>query len=678
MSSTEPILESAAEPSGAADRSRAVVWSLRLSAFAGLLLLLAANYFLRHTLEHGNQYIYSFFTTFYAAAEKVVFSAQHPWWKLFLPEPMFTGGWITTTLILTHFVELRLTPPVTWYLFNAILITSSFLLSWHVFRSLIFSYTFAICFGFGTQLYHTYAVTGAIGFCLLFVYYQALLVCIYRLITTDRRRALWWVLFGCALLVTALAYEGWLDFLVFVWIASAYLTAIFLHTGRQRELWRMVTVVAVMTVVGGVYVYVKSHFGYGQTLGSESDVVFNYKTLAPAVEDVISNVFTHLYIVLTMFLPPVFVSSTSLLTVGADQLVADQYGYHAPFLYLVPMHHVFLWRYYAGIAFAIFAYALVRCLRKSWIEPKTESIVLCVFMLMVAIGGPTHDFIKFRPMNSMPHLGYHVMVGNLGMALLIAYGLTIARKRIRNTVVFTLILIGAWGTVFYSALARPAFLSQAAAQGGLGDGIYPDPWQSLTGLLGTRLRALETGGRGRPSWQSLTRLLGTRLLAVTSRQLAPVAAYRLVRYQAPPDPGLPHFDENLPPLPELLPLAPLWTYGTNVSVVLDPVGYEIQGNDTQAGRQLSSPPFAVQPHQQLLIRIVGKVDQGQICVGVLGDDGATWVFPPTAPHPEYVVDTGESRHVNVVIANCYPGTAGNLPTKWRLRSASYAKLQTSR
>lgn len=613
--------------------------------FTGLPVLLLANYFLRHTLEQSSQRIHSYLDLAYPGPEKILFSPQYPWWKLFLPVPMLTGAWTTTTLILTHFIEIRLTAPVTWELFNLILVACSFLLSWYVLRSVVFSYTFALCFAFGTPLYHTYAVQGSIGYCLLFVYYQVLLVCIFKLLTTEQRRPLWWAGFGVALVTAALAYEAWLDFLVFAWLAAAYLAVMFVHTQRRRELMRLLAIVAVMTVVGAVYVYIKTHLGYGQVLGSESDVVFNYGRLAPAVEDVLSNVITHLYIAVTTFLPPTFVSSTSLVTVGVQQLIAEQHGYHEPFQYLVAMDHVFLWRYYAGIAFVVFAYAIVKCFRKSWLDPTVESIVLCVFMIMVGVGGPTHDFVKYRPMNSMPLLGYHAMVGALGMALLIAFGLMVAQTRVRRSAVFALMMVCAWGTIIYAALARPAFFNQAAAQVGLGENIYPDPWLSLTTLLG-----------------------------VSGPERAPVTAYRLQLYQAPPVPGQPHFDDSLPPLPERLPAPTLWALGKDVSIAPDSDSYHIQGNSTQAGYQISSQPFAVQPHQHLLIRIVGKVEQGSICVGVLGEDAVSWIFPPTAPRPEYMVDTADSRRISIVAANCYANATGNLPTKVRWVSASYARL----
>jgi hypothetical protein len=66
--------------------------------------------------------------------------------------------------------------------------------------------------------------------------------------------------------ITALAYEGWLDFLVFAWIAAVYLAAMFLHTRRRRELMRGRC--GSDDRVGIVYIYIKIHSGYGQVAGS--------------------------------------------------------------------------------------------------------------------------------------------------------------------------------------------------------------------------------------------------------------------------------------------------------------------------------------------------------------------------------------------------------------------------
>ena len=60
----------------------------------------------------------------------------------------------------------------------------------------------------------------------------------------------------------------------------------------------------------------------------------------------------------------------------------------------VAMDHVFLWRFYAGIAFAVFAYAIVRCFvsrgcRKIRVDRAVH------IHIMVAVEGRQH-FVKFR------------------------------------------------------------------------------------------------------------------------------------------------------------------------------------------------------------------------------------------------------------------------------------------
>ena len=190
---------------------------------AGLALLVWMNYYLRHTLEGADAYLFSFYKYFYPVQEKIVFSSATPWWKLLLPIPQFTGVWNTTTLVLARVLEPYLRPATEWYLFNAILIVASFWTSWVAFRSRVFSFTLAICMGFGTQLYVTYPNSGTISFPLLFVYYETLLLAIFKLIVAETNRALWRALFAAALLCAVLAYEPWLDLLVVTWVASAFL-----------------------------------------------------------------------------------------------------------------------------------------------------------------------------------------------------------------------------------------------------------------------------------------------------------------------------------------------------------------------------------------------------------------------------------------------------------------------
>ena len=451
--------------------------------WAAVSLLIVGNYVLRKYLEGSDARIRSFMDSFYPGVMPALLQAG-PWWRLFLPLPELTGSWTTTTLVLTYFVERILSPPTTWYLFNAILIAASFAISWSVLRSRTFSYTLALCMGFGTQLHHTYAVPGSLGFPLLFVYYELLLLCAYRVLETATPPPRWKTAFVGLLAVTMLAYEGWLDFLVFAWLAWAYLAVILRGAGLRSRLPGLNFLGISVTLAGLVHTVVKIRLGYGQVPGSESDLVLNYGHLAPAAEDILSNALTHLYIAATNFLPPGLVWSTALYRFGAGQLAGFQEGYHPSGNHLVPLHYLFLWRYSAGAVSVLFAYWLVRAIRRSRASWSPDHLGLALCLLMVVVGSPTHTLIKFRPMNSAPVLGYHVMVGVLGMSLLVSHALMLVRRRGGRGLGSAAVVAAAWLLILYGALTRPAWLGYFATLVGVASAeAYPDPWRVLVHLL---------------------------------------------------------------------------------------------------------------------------------------------------------------------------------------------------
>src|SRR5215470_13035879 len=91
---------------------------------AGLIALVALDLFLRARLEQASQHLYSFLEYFYPAAEDTLFHGHYPLWKLFLPVPELSGAW-SSTIVITHLVEMRLGVANTWYLFNALLVIVS-------------------------------------------------------------------------------------------------------------------------------------------------------------------------------------------------------------------------------------------------------------------------------------------------------------------------------------------------------------------------------------------------------------------------------------------------------------------------------------------------------------------------------------------------------------------------
>jgi len=633
-------------------RSPRGAWSLAATV-AGLAALLWMNYYLRHTLEVADAHMYSFYKYFYPAAERVVFSPATPWWRLLLPIPEFTGTWNTTTLVMMRLLEDYIRPATGWYLFNAVLIVASYWASWAVFRSRVFSFTLAICMEFGTQLYIAYPNSGPISFPLLFAYYELLLLCAYKVVTAETHRRLWKVLFVPALLVTVLAYEGWLDMLVYAWLASALLFVMLGRMGRPVQRRRVLGVAAVMTGVGVLYIVTKIIVGYGQTPGMESDVVLNYPSIAPAVEDVLSNTFTNFYMAVTNFLPPSLVSSTAFYQLGGEKLVELQHGYHAPFSYLVPMHYLFAWRYFAGMAVAIYVIVMAGLIRRCWIEPTADRLTLILCLLLMGVAGPTHDMIKFRPMNAMPVQTYHVMTGVLGAALVISLLLMRAWTRWPRSLAAPTVAFG-WAVLFYGALARPGMISHQAAQSGLGVQVYPNPMAVLMAKVGRPYQL--PGG---------------------------LALYQLMKYSpaaasvTPPASAVPEtrrFAGGAKDLPQAAPAIGSWGHPTAVSVTAGDGGWVVRGDDTQMGYQLTSPPIPVLPHHTMLVRVRGVIEQGSVCLGALDEFQKAWVTPADSSPQEIAIDTANNRSVTIVFANCMSASPAPVPTRFTLESVSYGVL----
>jgi uncharacterized membrane protein (DUF485 family) len=621
-------------------------WRRGVAVLAGLVVLVAAEVFLRRTLEHADQHLYSFFEYFYPAAEETLFHGNVPLWKLFLPLAEVTGAW-SSSIVITHLVEMRIGVANTWYLFNAVLVIVSFATAWLAFESVAFSFTFAICMGFGTHFYHSYLVTGGMGSPLIAMAFEVLLLCAYRFIIAPRQQARWWALAsGVIAIWTTMTYEGWLDLVAFACVAGPVAAAIMSRrwpTAARRTLG----VTAALFVLACVYVYVKIRLGYGQTSGSESDVVFNYHLWAPAVEDVVSNVITHFYMAATNFLPPVFLSSTALFELGADRLVAFQRGYHEAYAYLVPMHYLFLWRYAAGAAMLAAIYLLLKLVRNAWREPTPDRIALLVFLIMILMAGSTHALVKIRPMKTTVSMGYHVLVGVMGSAMLISYGVMKAWREWRGLAPRVAVTMGVWGVIFYGALARPIMLNHLTSQTGV-PGIYPNPMATLREMLG--LRSDPTGD-----------LNGFRLVKFGSP--APAAS------PAPPPPPE-TFSGFAGKLSTLAPLLNAWDPLPGVTVTKEYGGYVVDGS-TAGGYQLLSPPIAVPARHQVIFKVEGQIERGMACLGALTADQQKWLFPASAPLSEFLVDTGSNDSIRLVFDAC---RSGQERPRFHVQSISYAVI----
>ena len=87
---------------------------------------------------------------------------------------------------------------------------------------------------------------------------------------------------------------------------------------------------------------------------------------------------------------------------------------------------------------------------------------------------------------------------------------------------------------------------------------------------------------------------------------------------------------------------------------------------TAALNALLSPPLDVPDHQRLSIQIVGSVDRGEICVGVLDGAQQKWLLAPTQARVGLLTDTNSYRQVRIVFSNC-----AHPPGEFTVKSISY-------
>lgn len=613
----------------------------RVGLLVGLVAVVGANVYLRHVLEDAPRYLYSFLDVFYRDQLPII--QARPFWRLLLPLPELTGAWAATTLLLIYQVERVWSPAGAWYLFNSLAIVVAWGTSWVVFRSAVFSFTFAIAIGFGTQFYHAYAVTGGIASYAMAAYNMLLLCTFVQIVRGAQPVWAWRVAFAVSVALNVLGYEGWLDVLVLIWAVTPLAFLGLRRLGLSDASTRLLRMTGVLTVVGLAYVIVKVTMGFGQAPGSESDILTNYASLRLVVDDLVANLFTHTYLAVSNFLPPALVGGTAMYWLGPDALVAAQHRYHEEVAHLVPLQQMFLWRFHAGATFALLIGALVVTWRRAWTAPSPWTLALGVFLMMILLAGPTHTFVKFRPMKAMPVMTYHVTVGILGMSLALAWLATTAwRTRRRFIGVVTVVLI--WGLVLYGALARPPYLAFMSAQVGLGEFLYPNPMRTLVEGLGGEYDA----PRGLP-------------------------AYRLAPYR--PDDALGLARAALADLPAPLPPVETWVAGAGDWVrPADAGGIEVTGDDSQFGYQIMSPIVAVTPGATHLVRLRFEVLEGRVCAGVLSGDQQRWLVAPDGKSVEYSFDTGDLDAIRVVIANCYGYDAGNPRSRFRLTGGSFAVI----
>lgn len=444
-----------------------------------LLAVIALAVAVRAVADRAGEHVLPYLPT--AFPKEVPILDSLAWWKFLLPMKLLGERWGTTGFLLVHWVETAIGEPAAFYFFTVVMVALGYVLTWLTFRSLVMAVLVGVALATTTFNYHVYSVSGSViilplvSFLLLFAYCQ---------VQWLRAAANGWIWAGATLiacLLFALCYEGWLDVVPLGWIVYPALAWHFWRIGDRTRALRCCLLLGLVSLVAIAYTAIKVRSGLGalHPRGGEADLIFTYggsRRLLMA-EDVLSSFVTFFYTAITTYFPPqLFSFSLSLWKYGPAEIVALQEGYHAQATHLTHYNHLFLWRYYAGFALALFVMAYWRVTKNFFKQGDTHYLVLFVLMTCTLVGSPTHLIIKWRPMHAAPLLGYQVYLAVIGWTLLLCY--VVARK--------STALGGKWGAALalllvlnfcYCAYARPALLSVMSREVFLGP--YPDPRKNL-------------------------------------------------------------------------------------------------------------------------------------------------------------------------------------------------------
>jgi hypothetical protein len=459
----------------AASTSRAPTTKLREHGrhWCVLVLILAGNFLVRHEFERWTHHSYS-----EIAGVSLIDSVRHKPYRALLP--IDTGGgqtwWVTSSLLVLELLDRTLTPRYTFIVLNLLTILVSFWTSWHALRSRVFTYTFTIGMAFGTHLHYSFALSGTFVLYLQVIYLEVILLCLYRIVQGTGNQLLWRVGYVGALAVFAIGFDTWYNFLLYLCLACPFLYLFFRWRGQTEYYPRIRFVIITAFLIACVHIpvklaYAKQHF----TPGKEDELIFVYQEPALIIEDFVSNVITYTYMSLMNYTPPFLLTSNSHYALKDEGILREQHGYHAQYSHLVVTHHHFLWHFYAGIVFAIFAWGLYRSLVGVFRDQSTIHLAFALILLGVLCGAGTHVLIKFRPYMSVPSLTYKCMPGVLATTVLLSYGLMRLRDRFRSPKLYASIVALAWCVIIYGGFTRPSRLSHLNTSVGLG--TYPDPIQ---------------------------------------------------------------------------------------------------------------------------------------------------------------------------------------------------------
>jgi hypothetical protein len=123
---------------------------------------------------------------------------------------------------------------------------------------------------------------------------------------------------------------------------------------------------------------------------------------------------------------------------------------------------------------------------------------------------------------------------------------------------------------------------------------------------------------------------------------------------------------NNAPLAHAAPPLDQWTVIEGVALAKSGDRFTVTTDRVPSGYQLMSPPLDVPPQRKVSFQVVGAVEDGEICIGVLDGAQRRWLLAPTNARTGLLVDTGDYQQVRLVFCNC-----ANPPGRFTVRAITY-------
>jgi hypothetical protein len=439
---------------------RALICVFILILYASFTILFLPNSLSSHKFLATNEQFFNTTAQFLAT----------DWRKFLLPQEYVSGEilWLTTSLLPIYFADKYFGSLVQFLLFSCLFLSVVFIFSWLCTRSLSFTSTITFMFAFGTQLEYAYTYGDLTIIYVLQIYIAVNFAVAVLLVSGHVTRWRWLIAFISSLCLVALATEWWINYATAIIAASGF-GIIWSLRHQNIEIRVASTWIFLLTsTVLGLYLTVRLQTpAQFVKHGGEEELLLTYRNYTLMFEDFITNFFTLLYMTLTNYLPSFVTSSNSLTYVGKATIIAEQYGYDATHQQLVLMSHLFLWRFYAGVAGTIFVGCTVWAVYRAWLSSSMVAAIVVALALMVISSFPTHMMIKMRPYNSVPALTYKVTISVAAFTLLVGYLTMIVGRCLQSRRAYFVIFASVWGSVSIAALTRPGMQARLLNEVGL-------------------------------------------------------------------------------------------------------------------------------------------------------------------------------------------------------------------